>query len=365
MRPIRLLDLGAVSPLRSQTCYHAAASALNAGAPDTIILVRPASPYVCIGYHQDVEKEVDREYCRERGWPIYRREVGGGAVYLDGGQTFLQWVFHPESLPTGIEDRFRLFSEPLVRTYRSLGIEAQFRPINDIHVGGKKIGGTGAARIGDAEVVVGSLMFDFDKEAMARLLKVSSEKMRDKVHQSLEQYMTTIRERIGDAADRRAIEDLYVSACAEALGAKVEAGVWTDAEEAEARAWDTRFQMPEWLASRGVPKPAGIKIHEDVKVVESDFKAPGGLIRLTARLRHGRLDDLSISGDFTIAPATAVAAIEDALRGLPPDGRDITDHLERLYRESGIRSPGLAPEHWAEAVRRTSLPENRSAEGGG
>jgi lipoate-protein ligase A len=362
MRAIRLLDLGTVSSLRSQTCYHAAASALSADTPDTIILVRPASPYVCIGYHQDLEKEVDRDYCRERGWPIYRREVGGGAVYLDGNQTFAQWVFHPASLPPGLEDRFRLFSEPLVLTYRSLGIEAHFRPINDIHVGGKKIGGTGAAQIGDAEVIVGSLMFDFDKAAMAGLLKVPSEKMRDKVYQSLEEYMTTIHEQIGDGGDRRAIEDLYVAKCAEVLGSKIEPGDWTAAEEAQAREWDIRFRSRARLNQRGAPKPAGIKIHEDVRIVEFAFKAPGGLIRLTARLHHGRLDDLSISGDFTIFPQTAVADIEEALRGLLPSDLIVADRLERLYRESDIRSPGLAPEHWAEVVRRASLPESRSPE---
>jgi len=52
--------------------------------------------------------------------------------------------------------------EPLVLTYRDLGIVATHRPVNDVHVRGKKIDGTGAALIGRAEVLVGSFMFDFD-----------------------------------------------------------------------------------------------------------------------------------------------------------------------------------------------------------
>lgn len=350
MRRIRLLDLGTVTPLRSQTCYHAAARALTANSPDTVILVRPSAPYVCIGFHQDLEKEVDVAYCRDRGLPVYRREVGGGAVYLDGDQVFIQWIVHPSSLPPGLEERFRLYIEPLVRTYRSLGIEARHRPVNDIHVGGKKIGGTGAARIAEAEVLVGSLMFDFDKAAMARVLKVPSEKMRDKVFQSLEQYMTTVRELTGGTPDRRAVKDLYVGHCAAVLDAEIVPGEWTGEEEARARECDELFLTREWLDQKGPARRPGVKIHEDVQVVESALKTAGGLVRITARLRSGRIDDVAISGDFTIVPRTAVAAIEEALRGAPADRDAARAMIEDRYRALSVESPGIGPADWAEAV---------------
>jgi lipoate---protein ligase len=350
MKRIRLLDLGTVPPVRSQTCYHAAACVLGDDGPDTIILVNPSDPYVCIGFHQDLEKEVDLGYCRDHGLPVFRREVGGGAVYLDRDQTFIQWVFRPFSLPASVVERFQLFIRPLILTYRSLGIDAHHRPINDIHVGDKKIGGTGAAQIGSAGVVVGSLMFDFDKGAMAKVLNVPSEKMRDKVHQSLEQYMTTLREQIGEIQDRQKVKDLYVKFGAEILGAEIVPGEWTEDEEAQAREWDERFQSRDWLFQRGAPRKSGIKIHEDVQIVESTLKAPGGLIRMIVRLRSGRIDDLSISGDFTIFPGTAVGSIEQALRGVLPDGRPLLNVLEERYRTLAIQSPGIEPGHWAEAV---------------
>jgi len=350
MKRIRLLDFGAVPPLRSQSCYHAAAQALAEGSPDTVILVSPSAPYVCVGFHQDLEKEVDVEVCRARGLPVFRREVGGGAVYLDGDQIFIQWVFHPSSLPTGLEDRFRLYVDPLVRTYRDLGIKACHRPVNDIHVAGKKIGGTGAARIGAAEVVVGSLMFDFDKAAMARVLKVPSEKMRDKVYQSLEQYMTTIREQTGGTPDRREVKDLYARHCADALRAEIVPGEWTEDEEARAREYDALFLSPDWLFQKGSLERPGIKIHEDVEVVESSLKTPGGLVRVTARLRGGRIDDVSISGDFTVFPRTAVRAFEQALLGSSPDRRAVLTIIERTYGALAIESPGVAPADWAEAM---------------
>ncbi len=349
MNRIRLLDLGTVSPLRSQTVYHAVAHAMTEETPDTIILVSPANPYVCVGFHQEPEKEVDLEYCRGNHLPVYRREVGGGAVYLDEGQVFTQWIFQTSHLPANLDARFQLFAEPLVDTYHAIGIDAYYRPINDIHVGGKKIGGTGAAQMGNADVVVGSLMFTFDKKTMARVLKVPSEKMRDKIVDSLEQYMTTIAEVLGSLPDRKAVKDLYTAKCAHALNAELVPGAWTDAEEAMAAQWDARFVAHEWLYQRGGLKQVGVKIHEDVRVVESTFKAPGGLLRLTARLSDGRIDDVTFSGDFTLFPAFSLGALETAIRGVRANEVEVVTRIEEAYQALKIQSPGVAPADFGRA----------------
>ncbi len=357
MRPIRLVDLGSAPPVRSQTCYHAAARAMRDESPDTIILVRPAAPYVCVGYHQDVEREVDLEACRARGFPVYRRETGGGCVYLDGGQTFVQWVFRPESLPAGVGEKFGLFCAPIVRAYGDLRIAAEYRPVNDIHVAGRKIGGTGAARIGSADVVVGSLMFDFDREAMAAVLRVSSEKMRDKVRQGLDRYMTTLREETAGPPDRGAVESAYLERCAEALGREIRPGDWTEAEESEARDLDRLFESSEWLFRKGAAFRRGVRIHRDVRVVESAHKAPGGLIRVSFLLRDGRVEDGSISGDFTIEPASALDALEASLRGRRAEVADALAAVADVYRRDGVRSPGVGPEDWSALLGQALRPE--------
>lgn len=374
MKRIRLLDLGVVKPIRSQTVYHAVAYAMTETTTDTVILVRPDAPYVSIGYHQDAEQEVDLAYCRAHGLSVIRREVGGGAVYLDGGQVFVQWVFGRGrsagdagttrvALPADLTQRFALFARPLVETYQSLSIPAYFRPVNDIHVNGRKIGGTGAAQIGEAEVLVGSLMFTFDKMTMARVLKVSSEKMRDKVFQGLEQYMTTIAEQIpgfcqesGFETRRQAVLTAYLERCAAALGAVIVPGAWSDAEEAAATTLDARFASEEWLLARirhvaqiGRGRQ-GVKIHAGVRVVEGAYKAPGGLIRVSARLREDRVDDVSITGDFTMFPAGAVAALEAGAAGLKYARPTLIAGLSQIYRESAIQSPGVTAEDLAEAI---------------
>ncbi len=350
MNKIRLLDLGFVSALRSQTVYHAVAHAMTEETRDTIILVSPSDPYVCAGFHQDLEKEVDLDFCHRTGLPVYRREVGGGAVYLDRGQVFTQWIFHGNRLPADLDSRFRLYVRPLVETYRALGIEAYHRPINDIHVGGRKIGGTGAAQMGGADVVVGSLMFTFDKKTMARVLKVPSEKMRDKIFESLEHYMTTMADLVDPLPDRNDVTDLYVRKCGEALNAEITAGVWTSGEEAMAAEWDARFVSQEWLNQRGSLRQQGVKIHEDVRVVESAYKSPGGLIRVTARLSNQIIDDITLSGDFTLLPSHSLAALEQAVRGIEADHTTVVTRLEAVYRALNIQSPGVTADDFGKAI---------------
>ncbi|MBI2237047.1 MAG: hypothetical protein HYU54_00760, partial [Actinobacteria bacterium] len=61
---IRVLDVGAVPPVRSQSIYHALAYETTEAGPDTILLVTTDAPYVSIGFHQEAEKELDLEACR-------------------------------------------------------------------------------------------------------------------------------------------------------------------------------------------------------------------------------------------------------------------------------------------------------------
>ncbi len=350
MRTIRLLDLGGVSAIRSQTAYHAAARAMGPDSPDTIILVWPRQPYVCIGFHQDPELEVDLDFCRRQGLLVIRREVGGGAVYLDRNQVFCQWVFREGHLPPQLERQFALFVEPLVETYRGLGIRAELRPVNDVHVEGKKIGGTGAAQIGSARVLVGSLMFDFDKRTMARVLRVASEKMRDKVFASLEEYMTTIREQVSGVPPRATVLRAYVDACSRTLGAELVPGAWRPDEEAMAADLDLAFTGSDWLHRVRGRATGGVKIHEGVRVVEGAFKAPGGLVRVTATVRDGLIDDVTFTGDFTMLPSSGPSELEGAVRGVPMELELLEDRLREAFRAHGIQAPGLEPADLAQAV---------------
>ncbi len=167
---------------------------------EALVIVSPKSPLVSIGYFQDAAQEVDLQYCKESKIPFMRREVGGGATYLDENQIFYQLIWRKDNpkFPKAIHDIFPWFSEAPVETYRTFGIQAEFRAINDITTSeGRKIAGEGGGNIGECMVFVGGILLDFDYKTMSRILKVPDEKFRDKVYKTMEENLTTMKRELG------------------------------------------------------------------------------------------------------------------------------------------------------------------------
>jgi len=347
----RVIDGGMVSWLDSQVIYHAVASAMSGTNEPTLTLVNPSKPYICIGYHQELEKEVDVEYCRENGLPITRRQVGGGAVYLDENQLFWHIIVPRSQAPYRIEDVYTRYLAGRVNALRAMGILAVHRPVNDIQVEGRKIGGTGAATIGDAIVVVGSLIFDFDYETMVRVLKVPSEKFRDKVYQSMREYLTTIRRELGSNAPTwEQGKHMLIEAIAKSLQQDAHLSKLSEREQMEMSAWRETLTSEEWLYQAGGLRLHGVKIAEGVHVREAAHKAPGGLIRATVVAKERMLDDLALSGDFFIFPDNSIPALETALTGSPLVEQELHNRSNEFWEDNRIQAPGLAPADVARVV---------------
>ncbi|MCF8563631.1 lipoate--protein ligase family protein [Alicyclobacillus tolerans] len=337
---MRYLDLGTVSAARSQAIYHAVASLMAPGDGITLVTVSPDKPYVCVGFHQVTSREVDVEFCRRNQVPISRRMTGGGAVYLDENQIFWHLIF-----PQRFADVDRLYEKFLaapVRVYQRMGIEAVHRPVNDIVVGPRKIGGTGAATIGDATVLVGSLMMDFNVEAMAKVLQVPSEKFRDKLIFTLQEYMTSVKRELGEQVpfDRELATRWLVEAFENVIGETAVPGSLTEREErALAEFESTLFSEDFVFTSEGILQ-RGVKISGDVRLYEGVYKAPGGLIRLIYREREGKFDDVLLAGDFFAEPQDRLLQFAKRLRGATVTTANIESAAQWLLEAAHI--PGVS-----------------------
>lgn len=348
---LRVLDFGLVPALRSQAVYHGLAETITEDSDPILSIASPRDPYVCVGMHQQIAQEVDEAYCRERHLPVIRRQVGGGAVYLDRNQMFTHFIYPHAKAPQFAVNLYPRFIEPIVRTYRDLGVHAVYRPINDIQVDGRKIGGTGAASIGEATVMVGSFMFDFDTAEMARCLRVPSEKFRDKLRQTLDDYMTTLAKELPALPDRADVKARFLANCAEVLGVTPFEDSPTAAEEAAIAAAETRLTDPDWTGIQGRKLvEMGVKIAAGTHLTESAHKAPGGLIRVNLLGHEGTVADLVISGDFTCLPPDGVDRLAAALRGTPLDRAALEQAADRAIGALGIELPGIAPDDLALAI---------------
>jgi lipoate-protein ligase A len=337
---MRLYNLGKVPWQESQLIYHALAEL----GWEALSLVSPATPYVCIGFHQDVEQEVDLDYCNASSIPVFRRDVGGGAVYLDGEQLFFQLILHKDhpEVPKNKEVFYRKFLQPIINVYRRIGIPATYKPVNDVLAGTKKISGTGVGEIGECIVFVGNLIVDFNYEEMSKVLKVPDEKFRDKIHKTLKDNLTTIRRELGEEAsrwDEGTLNGLMAEEFQEILGPMTlcEKDSVLQAKMDELGA---HLMSEEWLFQKGKTIPGReVKIRAGLNVIRKAHKAPGGLIRADYEVKEGRINGISVSGDFFCFPRTGIRKLEKRLEDQPVE--QIGALIGAFCSEGEVETPGI------------------------
>ncbi|MEM3593293.1 MAG: lipoate--protein ligase [Candidatus Jordarchaeaceae archaeon] len=358
MEEWRLLDLDALPGIDTQTIYEAVALARSRNlVPDTLILCYPENPLVCIGYHQDLEKEVDYSFCQSHNIPVVRRILGGGAVYLDSGQLFYQVIVDRKNptIPLLLKDFFKKLLEAPTKTYQDLGIPAVYKPINDIEVNGKKISGNGAGTLENTvNIMTGNIIMDFNYDMMVKVLKVPSEKFRDKVAKSLEERMTTIKRELGHEVPLEKIKSLLIKNYQETLNIKLRKGMLTDWEKKTMNDLKKKYQSPEWLNMVSMRHPdltRKVKISSTTSISESAYKAPGGLIRVTLRIEEETIKEIMISGDFWIFPEDKIVELEKRLAGTLTNTNEINQVIQNFYEEEKIETPGVTPQDFLTAIR--------------
>ncbi len=355
---LRVLDFGYVPALRSQAIYHGVAHTITEDSEPVLTLVNPDTPYVCVGVHQEVAAEVDEDFCRSEGLPVIRRHVGGGAVYLDRNQMFFHFLFPRTKAPQYAVNLYPRFIDPAVRTYREIGVQAEYRPVNDIHVAGRKIGGTGAASIGDATAMVGSFMFDFDTSTMSKCLKVPSEKFRDKLKSTLDDYMTTMTREMEELPSREAVRDIFLRHCAEVLDVEPVLDQPTEAELQAIADQEIALSDPQWTYRKGKGRAKmGVKISESTHLNEAMHKAKGGLIRASLLVRDGKIDDLMISGDFTCLPEDGIDKLAKNLRGAELGQEALSERVSREIKNLKLDIPAVEPSDFTIAIMSAAATE--------
>ncbi len=139
--------------------------------PDTVRFLR-FPPTVLVGRHQDLAKDVRLDVCRAQGIGTARRITGGGAIYLDEGQSGWEIVLSRRRLPMdSLEAYGRAISEAVATGLeRAFGLPARFRAPTDIVVEDRKLCGTGGYFDGDTLVYQGTVLIDVDPVRIASVL---------------------------------------------------------------------------------------------------------------------------------------------------------------------------------------------------
>ena len=185
--------MGQIPGWQTQAVYHTVAEHMTEKTPDTIIISQPSDTYVCLGYHQKMDHVFDRKVCEEKEIPILRRKVGGGGTYLDPNQLFYQCVFHQSRVPTDSKKVYEQMLTPVVNTLKHFfDVKAELKDSHEVEMNGRRIAGIGGGKIGEASIVVGNILFDFDFDTMASLLSVPNEQFREMAKHAMKDHIITL-----------------------------------------------------------------------------------------------------------------------------------------------------------------------------
>ena len=146
-------------------------------------------PCVSIGYFQSMEEEVDVLKCSNMGVDVVRRITGGGAVLHEFELTY---TFITKNYPANILESYELICEPVVLCMNRLGYNAKYVPLNDIVIDNKKVSGNAQTRKNNTLLQQGTILLAVDIEKMFSMLKVPSEKIKDKMIDDVKARVTGI-----------------------------------------------------------------------------------------------------------------------------------------------------------------------------
>lgn len=254
MKTWRFLDLEEADGYWNMAVDEAIARARGEGrVPNTLrfYMWRPSA--VIIGFFQSVEEEVNQEECRRRGIDIVRRISGGGAVLNSSEGVFTYTIVISDDDPRvagDIVDSYRVLCRGLIEGLSILGLKAEFKPINDIVVGGRKISGNAQVRKYGVILHHGTLLIDFDAHLMTKVLRISEEKLRDKMLREAEERVTTIRRELGREVSIGEVRDAMFEGFRRALNVEFVPGRLSKYEEDLAKELRRKYSSPEWIYRR-------------------------------------------------------------------------------------------------------------------
>jgi lipoate-protein ligase A len=206
------------------------------------------APAVVIGSFQSLRNEVDDDGAARHGITVVRRISGGGAMFIEPGNTITYSLTVPASLVEGLsfERSYAFLDDWVLGALGELGIEASYVPINDIASPAGKIAGAAQKRLANGAVLHHVTMaYDIDATKMLEVLRIGREKLSDNGTASANKRVDPLRSQTQMA--RADVIEAFTNYFRSRYDA-VDGAVTPDERARAERLVATKFGTPEWTA---------------------------------------------------------------------------------------------------------------------
>ena len=243
-----LVDAGPLEPLMQMAVDEVLARQVAEGRRNPALRIWDwASSAVIIGSYQSVRNEVDLEAAAEHGIQVVRRVSGGGAMFVEPGNTITYSLYVPATLVAGqsFAESYKFLDAWVLRGLKNLGVDADYVSLNDIASPQGKIGGAAQKRFASGAVLHHvTAAYDIDAQKMTEVLRIGREKLSDKGTKSAAKRVDPMRSQTG--LERAEVVDALVGEFRESYG--LTTVPLDDATRAEAEALvESKFATQEWL----------------------------------------------------------------------------------------------------------------------
>jgi len=209
---------------------------------------------IILGFFQKADVELNLANCRD--YTITRRISGGGIAFSDDRGRQINYgvvgTIDNCQFPLDIIESYKQICGVIIDTLIDYGLDAAFRPINDVVVtphlnkGTRKISGNAQTRWEGKLLQNGTLLLDFDIEEMLRISNIPKEKFLDKKIASIREGLTWLDRELGEQKDMEEVKNIMKRKFEERFHVRLKTGTLSQREKTLTNTLLPKYYSHEW-----------------------------------------------------------------------------------------------------------------------
>ena len=266
------INTGSKNPYYNMAMDEALLNFVSRGEIDPVIRFYTWNPAtLSIGYFQRLQKEIDIDKVKEKGYGLVRRQTGGRGVLHDKELTYS--VIVPEShpnMPSTVTEAYKIISQGLLEGFKNLGFETYFaiprskeerdklkQPRSsvcfdapswyELVVEGRKIAGSAQTRQKGVILQHGSILQDIDIDDLFDMFKFKNERLKTKMKENFVQKAVAINDISNQHITLNEMENAFKSGFKKGLNIDFKPLELTEKQLEEVQELEEKYRSEAWM----------------------------------------------------------------------------------------------------------------------